>query len=145
MTSSLRVLIKMVFKNSDIWDVRKKYAIYNRLLGNLKIGLSKSASQFFFRTDPSIAFDVSGSRYVVSIFIRSKMDKRNENMENKSDGGVDNLAFELNPEDPGNQIQFQDLPQPEVNQVEIFLNKFENFGSCQGIQQYDGQTQWAKI
>ena len=39
MTSSLRVLIKMVSKDSDIWDVRKKYAIYNRLVGNLKIEL----------------------------------------------------------------------------------------------------------
>ena len=29
----------MVSKDSDIWDVRKKYAIYNRLVGNLKIEL----------------------------------------------------------------------------------------------------------
>ena len=143
MTSSLRVLIKMVSKDSDIWDVRKN--IYDIIIDNLKIGLSKSASHFFFRTDPSIAFDISGSRYVVDILIRSKMDKRNENMEHKSDGGIDNLAFDLSPEDPGSKIQFQDLPQPEVNQVEIFLNRFENFGSCQGIQQCDGQTQWAKI
>ena len=73
------------------------------------------------------------------------MDNRNkENME-KSDG-VDNLAFELSPEDSGNNIQFQDLPQPEVNRVEIFLNKFENpLESCEGIQQCGGQTQYAKI
>ena len=79
---------------------------------------------------------------VVGKFIWSKMDNRNENMEKSDVVGVDNLAFELSPEDPESDIQFQDLPKPEENRIETFLNKFENVLSCQeGIQQHCGQTQ----